>query len=134
MDDLEEWTDHGPTFASTDEYVQEGISDGVPWSDGLLWAPDVAKKGDWYYLYFCLSDGSEGVARSRKPGGPFTDAKRITMGGKPIEGIDPSSWNNHGSIVKIKDQWYVFYHGSSIIQSIQGDAGWRELRLMKNRG
>lgn len=223
VDDLEEWTDHGPAFASTDEYVQEGISDGVPWSDGLLWAPDVAKKGDWYYLYFCLSDGSEGVARSRKPGGPFTDAKRITMGGKPIEGIDPSvlqdgdsyyytwgqahcqmarlnedmcsldettyvpalisngkgkegfhegsslrkigekycivyaseytdiwpnrggsptcldyavsdsiygpymrkgriidnagidpsSWNNHGSIVRIKDQWYVFYHGSS---------------------
>ena len=28
-------------------------------------------------------------------------------------GVDPSTWNNHGSIIKIKDQWYVFYHGSS---------------------
>ena len=223
VDNLEEWTDHGPAFASTDAYVQEGIWDGVPWSDGLLWAPDVAKKGDWYYLYFCLSDGSEGVARSRNPWGPFGDARRITMGGEPISGIDPSvlqdgedyyytwgqghcrmarlngdmcsldettyvpalishddgregfhegsslrrigkkycivyaseytdswpnrggaptcldyavsdnvygpytrrgriidntgidpsSWNNHGSIIKIRDQWYVFYHGSS---------------------
>lgn len=28
-------------------------------------------------------------------------------------GVDPSTWNNHGSIIRIKDQWYVFYHGSS---------------------
>lgn len=223
LTDLTEWTDHGPALASTDEYLQEGIADGVDWSDGLLWAPDIAKKGDTYYLYFCLSDGSEGVAESKKPYGPFENAKRITMGGMPIEGIDPSvlqegddyyytwgqghchmaklnedmctldpetfvealissengmqgfhegsslrkigdhycivyaseytenypnrggspkrldyaisdcvtgpyvrggcivdntgidpsSWNNHGSIIKLGDQWYVFYHGSS---------------------
>jgi hypothetical protein len=28
-------------------------------------------------------------------------------------GVDPQSWNNHGSILKVGDQWYVFYHGSS---------------------
>lgn len=223
VDNLEEWTDHGPSIASTDEYADEGIRDGVPWSDALLYAPDVIKRGDKYYLYFCLSDGSEGVAESPYPYGPFTNAKQVMMDGKPITGIDPSvlydngeyyytwgqghchmaklkddmctldadtyaeaivshddgmhgfhegssirkignwycmvyaseyteefpnrggrptkldyavskdiygpyerrgtiidntgidpvSWNNHGSIVKIKDQWYVFYHGSS---------------------
>ena len=95
-DDLTEWTDHGPVLASTDEYENEGIQKGVPWSDGLLWAPDIAKKGDWYYLYFCLSDGTEGVARSKNPYGPFEDAVQITMGGKPIEGIDPSVLEDNG--------------------------------------
>lgn len=90
LSDLTEWTDHGPVLASTNDYLDEGIADGVDWSDGLLWAPDIAKKGDTYYLYFCLSDGSEGVAESSYPYGPFVNAKRITMGGKPIEGIDPS--------------------------------------------
>ena len=89
-DCLTSWTDHGPIFASTDEFAAEGIHDGVDWSDGLLWAPDVAKKGDTYYLFFCLSDGSEGVAEALSPAGPYTNARRITMGGKPIEGIDPS--------------------------------------------
>lgn len=60
----------------------------MPWSNGLLWAPDVAKKGELYYFYFCLSDGTEGVAKSKNPYGPFEDAVQITMGGKPIEGID----------------------------------------------
>ena len=80
VDDLKHWTDHGPALASTDEYADEGILDGVPWSDGLLWAPDVVERDGWYYLYFCLSDGTEGVARSRKPYGPFEEARQILMG------------------------------------------------------
>lgn len=90
VEDLQHWTDHGPALASTDEYADEGIMDGVPWSDGLLWAPDVVERDGWYYLYFCLSDGTEGVAKSRKPYGPFTDARQILMNGEPISGIDPS--------------------------------------------
>ena len=223
VENLAEWTDHGPILASTNEYLAEGIADGVDWSDGLLWAPNVVKRGEKYYLYFCLSDGSEGVAESDVPHGPFGNARRIMLDGKPIRGIDPSvlqdgddyyytwgqgrchmakllddmctldpatyvdalisnaeekqgfhegsslrkigdwytivyaseytmrypnhgaaptcldyaiskcltgpyerrgtiidntgvdpqSWNNHGSILKIGDQWYVFYHGSS---------------------
>ncbi len=89
-DNLLEWTDHGPILASTNEYLDEGIADGVDWSDGLLWAPDVVKRGETYYLYFCLSDGSEGVAESPNPWGPFANARRITMNGEPIVGIDPS--------------------------------------------
>jgi arabinoxylan arabinofuranohydrolase len=26
------------------------------------------------------------------------------------DGCDPNNWNNHGSIVEFKGQWYVFYH------------------------
>ena len=89
-DDPSAWTDHGISFASTSEYEHEGVPDGVDWSDALLYAPDVAERDGVYYLYFCLSDGSEGVARSASPTGPFTNARRITMGGRPIEGIDPS--------------------------------------------
>ena len=96
VSDLTEWTDHGPVLASTDEYEKEGIKKGVPWSNGLLWAPDVTKKGELYYFYFCLSDGTEGVAKSKNPYGPFEDAVQITMGGKPIEGIDPSVLEDNG--------------------------------------
>ncbi|MBR5113612.1 MAG: family 43 glycosylhydrolase, partial [Clostridia bacterium] len=93
VDDLTKWTDHGVSFRSRDEY---GNTADVPWSTADLYAPDVVKKGDEYYLYFCLSDGSEGVAVSDSPAGPFSDAKRITMDGKPLEGIDPSVLGDGG--------------------------------------
>ena len=80
LTDLTDWTDHGVSFSVKD----------VPWSDALLYAPDAARIGDKYYLFFCLSDGSEGVAESDSPAGPFTNARRITLDGRPIEGIDPS--------------------------------------------
>lgn len=212
--DLSNWTNHGLSFASRGPYDQ------VAWSDGRLYAPDVIEKDGVYYLYFCLSDGTEGVATSDCPYGPFTDAKQMfypreindgaqlshidpaafvdedgsvyyywgqfnaqcarlksnmyeleaktyqsnmiteeehnfhegssmrkigdtyylvycsTVTGRantldyatsssplgPFEyqGViinnfdaDPDSWNIHGSIVKVKDQWYVFYHRSS---------------------
>lgn len=51
----------------------------------ILFAPDCVRKGDHYYLYFCTSDYSEGVAVSDTPEGPFIDPKRL-----PCGGIDPS--------------------------------------------
>ena len=176
----------------------------------LLFAPDCLHRDGKYYLYFCMSDDSEGVAVSDRPEGPFTDWKQIPVGGidpaifidddgqayyywgqlfshgaklcddmvtldegsvtddlvtevghffhegssmrkigdtyyyvyasiaygKPTslsystsksplgpfeyrgviinnEECDPASWNNHGSIEKFGDQWYVFYHRCS---------------------
>lgn len=176
----------------------------------LLFAPDAIYKDGTYYLYFCMSDDSEGVAVSKSPTGPFTDPIHLPCGGidpsvfidddgrayfywgqlfshgvelnedmrsfdpsrivddlvteeehffhegssmrkigdtyymvyanmergKPTslgyatskaplgpftyQGIiidndhcDPASWNNHGSIEKFGDQWYVFYHRCS---------------------
>ena len=62
-------------------------TDQVPWADGnvCLYAPDAAQKNEKYYLYFCMSDDSEGVALSDDPKGPFTSAARI-----PVKGIDPA--------------------------------------------
>jgi arabinoxylan arabinofuranohydrolase len=176
----------------------------------LLFAPDCIEKDGRYYLYFDLSDGSEGVAIGEHPEGPFTDPVRLpatgidpavfvdddgaadyywgqfraggvrlnddmrgfdtaavrhnlvteeqhhfhegssmrkigetyylvfadTSRGKPTclgyatsssplgpfdyrgviidnAGCDPNSWNNHGSIERVGDEWFVFYHRSS---------------------
>jgi len=51
----------------------------------LLYAPDAIHKNGKYYLYFCMSDDSEGVAISDKPEGPFTNPVQL-----PCGGIDPA--------------------------------------------
>ena len=51
----------------------------------MLFAPDAIEKDGKYYLYFCMSDDSEGVAVSDSPIGPFAEAKRLECGG-----IDPA--------------------------------------------
>jgi beta-xylosidase len=63
-----------------------------------LWAPSVVEKGGWYYLFFGANDiqndrqmGGIGVARSRRPGGPFRDylgrplIDRFHHGAQPID-------------------------------------------------
>lgn len=88
ISDLTDWTDHGESFST----------DAVPWSDADLYAPDALYHNGKYYLFFCLSDGSEGVAESASPAGPFTNARRITLNGEPIRGIDPSVLEDNGRI------------------------------------
>ncbi|MDO4622910.1 MAG: family 43 glycosylhydrolase [Eubacteriales bacterium] len=51
----------------------------------LLFAPDCIEKDGKFYLYFCMSDDSEGVAVSDSPMGPFTDVRQL-----PCGGIDPA--------------------------------------------
>lgn len=51
----------------------------------LLFAPDCLEKDGKYYLYFCMSDDSEGVAVSDRPEGPFGEITQL-----PIGGIDPA--------------------------------------------
>ena len=115
--DLENWTNHGVSFASA------GPNDEVPWSDVPLYAPDVIEKGGIYYLYFCLSDGSEGVATSKSPAGPFTNSKRMyypnsIKDGTPLEHIDPAVFidedgkgyyywgQNNAQAAQLKDNMY----------------------------
>ena len=98
VDNLQEWTDHGPVLASRNDYLAEGIEASIPWSQGLLWAPDVICFKEKYYLYFCQSDGTEGVADSDVPYGPFVNARQITMDGEPIKGIDPSVLEPDGKV------------------------------------
>lgn len=70
-DDMVHWTNHGISFHS---------------DSGTLYAPDCAYRDGKYYLYFCQPGGSEGVAVSDTPWGPFTSPKRIDC----ESGIDPT--------------------------------------------
>lgn len=58
----------------------------------LLYAPDSLTIRGKSYLFFCTSDGCEGVVVSDRPAGPFADPVRITgdRSGEPIMGIDPA--------------------------------------------
>ena len=51
----------------------------------LLYAPDCAYHYGKYYLYFCMSDESEGVAVSDSPAGPFLNPVQL-----PCGQIDPA--------------------------------------------
>jgi beta-xylosidase len=86
--DLVSWTKH------------EAVLDTarVKWARRAMWAPSIVEKGGWYYLFFGANDiqsdsqpGGIGVARSRHPGGPFTDylghplIDRFHNGAQPID-------------------------------------------------
>ena len=57
----------------------------------LLYAPDALTVDGRSSLFFCTSDGLEGVAFSDRPEGPYKAPVMITAdrSGKPIQGIDP---------------------------------------------
>lgn len=64
------------------------------------------KIGDTYYLIYSTNPGSRlAYATAKSPLGPYTYRGYIVDNGE-----DYPAGNNHGSICKIKDQWYIFYH------------------------
>lgn len=64
------------------------------------------KVGDTYYLiYSPLSCPKLAYATSKSPKGPFEYRGYIVDSGEDYPG-----GNNHGSIMKVGDQWYIFYH------------------------
>ena len=78
----------------------------VPWAAKQMWAPDAAKKGDTYYLYFPAKDKEGvfhiGVATAKDPMGPFKAQP------KPIKGsfsIDPSVFTDEDG------QSYMYFGG-----------------------
>ncbi len=70
----------------------------------------VKRNGIYYFIYAHMGRSNKptciGYATSTSPMGPFK------YGGVIIDNdnCDPGNWNNHGSIVEFKGQWYVFYH------------------------
>ena len=69
------------------------------------------KRGDTYYL--CFADESRaqrptclGYATAKSLLGPYTYQGVIIDN----DGCDPQNWNNHGSVVQVGNDWYVFYH------------------------
>jgi beta-xylosidase len=86
--DLVAWTKHARVLDVAD----------VPWARRALWAPSVVHKDGWYYLFFGANDiqndrqvGGIGVARARRPAGPFKDhlgkplIDRFHNGAQPID-------------------------------------------------
>lgn len=66
--------------AAIEQHSQKGLPKEL-----RLYAPDAIAGNGKFYLYFCMSDDSEGVAVSEKPEGPFLDPERL-----PVQGIDPA--------------------------------------------
>jgi arabinoxylan arabinofuranohydrolase len=86
LSDLTRWRDEGISFATRG---QPGHKDDVPWSDNLLFAPDVIKKDDKYYLYAYIFAAPAAVAVSDAPAGPFKVAGKITA---PPDAPDIGGW------------------------------------------
>jgi hypothetical protein len=88
----------------TDHGLALHIKD-VPWAGRQMWAPDAAKKGDEYFLYFPVKDKEDvfhiGVAKSDVPEGPF---KAIE---KPIAG----SYSMDPAVFEDTDGTYYMYFG-----------------------
>lgn len=104
--DLVRWTKHLHVLELED----------VTWGRRALWAPSIVEKDGWYYLFFSANDiqsddeiGGIGVARARRPEGPFEDYL-----GKPLIGrfhngaqpIDPFVFrDDDGSYYLIYGGW-----------------------------
>src|SRR6516165_7023218 len=86
--DLVAWTKHPRVLDVAD----------IPWAKRALWAPSVVEKDWWYYLFFGANDiqndqqlGGIGVARARRPAGPFKDylgkplVDKFHNGAQPID-------------------------------------------------
>ena len=78
-EDALHWALHTNVFAAKGPY------DEVSYSDADLYAPDIAGKNGKYYLYYDLSEWTEGVAVADSPAGPYRDGQQIG----DIRGIDP---------------------------------------------
>jgi arabinoxylan arabinofuranohydrolase len=75
--DLEHWHHESETFSTQ----------GLAGADAnQLYAPDACHRNGRYYLFYCLSNGSEGVAVADDPLGPFSDGKPIS----DLDQIDPA--------------------------------------------
>lgn len=80
--------------------------ENLPVEEKFFEASSPRKVGDTYYLIYSPRMGSRlAYATSKSPVGPFEYRGYIVD-----NGVDYPGGNNHGSICKIKDQWYVFYH------------------------
>ena len=92
--DLIHWEHHGESFRST------GPNTDVPWAEQPLYAPDCIYHNGRYYLFFCLSDKTEGVAESESPTGRFSNAAPVE--GANGDAIDPAAL--------VDDDGQVYYY------------------------
>ncbi len=88
--DLSSWKIEGPVLDCALLNSMHSLPEGF--GNGLLYAPDCLTVNGKSYLFFCTSDGYEGVAFSDSPSGPFSNPVLITAdkSGEYIKGIDPA--------------------------------------------
>ncbi len=110
-DDLITWRDLKPVF----EHLPEWTKTAVPEFRGHFWAPDVAKIGDQYFLYYSVSSFGKqvsaiGVATTPtldpdKPEHDWTDRGPVIQSkvGDPYNTIDPAIFVDNDSRA-----WLVF--------------------------
>ena len=78
----------------------------VPEERRFYEASSPRKIGDTYYLIYSPRKGSRlAYATAPSPVGPFTYRGYIID-----NGVDYPAGNNHGSLCRVGDQWYIFYH------------------------
>ncbi len=81
-------------------------------------APSIRKKGDYYYfIYSSIKFHELCYMMSKDPREGFEYKGVLVSGGdlhidtyKPAEKCAYYTANNHGSMVQIKDDWFIFYH------------------------
>ncbi len=100
MQSIDESTLHENVITESEHRFHEGIY--------------MTKRNGLYYLVYAHLDKAHrptqiGYSTSTNPTGPYT------YGGIIIDNdhCDLGTWNNHGCLIKFKDQWYVFYHRST---------------------
>ncbi|MGC9468362.1 MAG: family 43 glycosylhydrolase [Anaerolineae bacterium] len=121
--DMQRWTDHGVSFRSSEAHANP---------EAQLYAPDCMKIDEHYYLCYCCSDGSEGIAVSDSPGGPFRNAHGVE--GADGDGIDPAILLDDDGVVyyfwgqfelrgaRLRDD-LTGIDASTLVQSILTEAG-----------
>lgn len=122
---------HGPMCTVLDKDMltiieePEFIAPSSPYSDGSSFkgheffeAPSIRKKGDTYFfIYSSVLFHELCYATSKDPKKGFEYKGCLVSGGdlnidsyKPAEKCMYYTANNHGSMVEINGEWYIFYH------------------------
>ncbi len=76
------------------------LASALPQVDCDVWAPDIARVGDTWHIYYCASNGSNYVVSARNPAGPWSKPIDLKVGKQ----IDP------GHLLGEDGQRYLFFN------------------------
>ena len=106
---------------------------------GFFEASSIRKINDTYYFIYSSFKSQElCYATSKYPdkdfqyGGTIVSNGDIGLNGRKDEDNVYPTGNNHGSIVKIKDKWYVFYHRHTQSTSFSRQGCAEEIQILED--
>lgn len=102
--DLCHWVCHGHIFHTRPDTDHPA---DVPYTENRLFAPDVVKKGDKYYLYTYIHGAKGCVSVSDRPEGPFKFLSKYDYA--PGDGGDDGIYNDIGVLVDDDGKVYCYY-------------------------